>query len=183
MPAFAGCSFQDWYNQNGTVRIELHVPTGEGTRIDEFRSLRVAVYGISLRQLQAQPQHFAFEPDPLVVDLVQTAKEGDRVPMAQFKTNLLATERVAVRMVTLEAITSTGENLEICNLETTVERFPCFYQPDNSALVYEDRPFSPPRGGEVTLGFPVIVAFEQQGRASEYFLQADPTKVIVESRR
>jgi hypothetical protein len=117
------------------------------------------------------------------VDLAQKARDAERVPIAEFKTNLLASDRVAVRLVTLEAITATGENLEICRLGTSVERFPCFYQPNNTALLYEDRPFSPPRGGEVTLGFPVGVAFEARGRASQYFLEADPSKVIVETRR
>ena len=186
-PVLAGCSIADWYNQNGTVRIELAIQGPEGSAIDELRSVKVAIYGISLKQVNAQPIHFAFEeggePQPLLVDLVEEQKGDARVPLTEFKTNLLATERVAIRIVTFEAISAAGESLEICNLEDEVERFPCFYQPANSALLYEERPFAPPRGGEVVVGFPVAVAFAQQGSASEYYLVADPSKIVLENSR
>lgn len=183
MPALAGCNVKDWYNQNGTVRIELEVLDAAESAIGDLRSVKAAIYGVSLRQINAQPKHFAFEPEPLVVDLAETARADERVPLAEFKTNLLATERVAVRLVVFEAIDASGKNLEICRLDTEVEQFPCFYQPDNSALLYEDRPFSPPRGGEVVVGFPVAVRFAQQRNAAEYYLEADPSKIVLESAR
>lgn len=183
MPAFAGCNVKDWYNQNGTVRIELEVLDATETAIGDMRSVKVAIYGVSLRQVNAQPKHFAFEPEPLIVDLVETMKADERIPLTEFKTNLLATERVAVRLVVFEAIDAAGKNLEICRLDSEVETFPCFYQPDNSALLYEDRPFAPPRGGEVVVGFPVAVRFAQEGRASEYYLEADPSKIVLENAR
>lgn len=183
MPFFAGCNVKDWYNQNGTVRIELEVLPASESRIGEFSSLRVAIYGVSLRQTDAEPKHFGFEPDPVIVDLVQVAKDDERVPLTEFKTNLRATDRVAVRLVTLEAITAAGESLQVCRIGDSVDRFPCFYQPNNTALLFEDRPFSPPRGGEVVVGFPVGVAFAQQGRATQYYLEADPSKIVIETKR
>lgn len=184
MPAFAGCNVKDWYNQEGWVAIDLALEGGRNSTIDHFRSVKAAVYGVSLRQAgTTDAKHFTFGADPLIVDLVEKAKEGETVRLAEFKTNLRATERVAVRITVFEAIDAAGNSMEICRLDDTPERFPCFYQPDNAALLYEEKSFSPPRGGRITVGFPVAIQFAQQGRASEYFLYADPGKVTLDVER
>lgn len=182
-PALAGCNVKDWYNQNGTVRIQLEFPL-DGSTINEFRMVNAAVYGVSLRQTDtADPDHFTYpEGDPLVVNLVEKAKTGESVVITEFKTNLRATDRVAVRIAVYEAVTAAGESLEICRLGQAPTKYPCFYQPDNTALQY-DKPFAPPRGGLVVVHFPVAVKYAQLQRASEYFLFADPDLVVLENHR
>lgn len=184
MPAFAGCNVRDWYNQEGWVVIDLAMDAGRNTSADHFRSVKAAVYGVSLRQAgTTDAKHFTFGEDPLILDLVEKTKQGERVRLAEFKTNLRATERVAIRMTVFEAIDAAGNSMEVCRLDDTPEKFPCFYQPDNAALQYDEKSFSPPRGGSIVVGFPVSIQFAQQGRASEYYLYADPGKVTLDVKR
>lgn len=184
MPAFAGCNVKDWYNQEGWVHVDLAVDGSRNSNLDNFRSIKAAVYGVSIRQAGvADAKHFTFGSDPLIVDLVEKGKAGESVRLAEFKTNLRATERVAVRIAVFEAIDAAGNPMQVCRLNQEVEKFPCFYQPENAALLYEAKSFSPPRGGTIDVGFPVTVQFAQQGRASEYFLFADPGKVTLDPKR
>jgi hypothetical protein len=182
MPAFAGCNVKDWYNQEGYVAIDLVVDNGRNSSIDQFQSIRAALYGVSLQQFDvADQKHFTFGDQPLVIDLVE--KKGGPVRLAEFKTNLRATERVAIRMVVFEVIDAAGNPMEVCREDDTPERFPCFYQPTNAALLYDEKQFSPPRGGEIDVGFPLSVKYATKGRAAEYFLYADPGLVTLDVHR
>lgn len=182
--SLAGCNIRDWYNQEGWVHIELKVIDDPNTSLDEFRRVTVAVYGVSVKQADAlNPEHFAFEPGPLLVDLVDLAAKDEQRRLASFKTNLRATNSVAVRAVVIEAVTAANEPLEICRISDQPERFPCFYQPDDTAFVYNEKAFAPPRGGEVVVGFPVAVQFAELGRVSEYFIEVDPGRVEIVNHR
>lgn len=183
-PMLAGCNVKDWYNQQGTITVELAPLRTSDSQMDAFRSIRVAVYGVTVRQAgAADAKQFTFGENPLVVDLVEEARAGERVRLAEFKSNLRATVTVDVRMLIIEAIEANGNSMEVCRAEDVPERFPCFYQPTNGAWTYDDKPFAPPRGGEVVVGFPLTVHFEQQGRVSEYFLRADPNLVELTNHR
>lgn len=182
--ALSGCNVRDWYNQEGWVAIDLVVDSGRNTTIDQFRSIKAALYGVSLAQADvADQKHFTYGEQPLILDLVEKARKEERVRLTEFKTNLRQTERVAVRMVVFEAIDAAGNPMPICRLNQDVEKFPCFYQPDNAALLYDEKSFSPPRGGEIVVGFPIAVQFATQGRAAEYFLYADPGLVTLDVNR
>lgn len=182
MPAFAGCNVKDWYDQNGTVRIQMRSLSGDQSMVDHFQSVKVALYGVTLRQRDAvNPEFFSFE-EPKIVDLVTLAKEGEEVGITEFKTSLLPTVRVQLKIVVFEAVDAAGVSMEICRESDTPTRFPCFYQPPGDDLLYE-KPFSPPRGGAVIVHFPVAVKYAQQGRVSEYFLFADPALMELENKR
>lgn len=182
MPALAGCNLKDWYDQNGTVRIQLRSISGEHSMEEQFQSVKVALYGVTLRQRDAvNPQNFAFD-GPKLVDLVALAKEGEEVGITEFKTSLLPTVRVQLKIVVIEAIDAGGVSMQVCRKEDKVARFPCFYQPPGDDLNY-DKPFAPPRGGTVIVHFPVAIKYAQQGRVSEYFLFADPALVELENKR
>ena len=179
----AGCNIRDWYNQEGIVAIDLVVDPGKNSSLSEFRSIKAALYGVSLAQLDvADQKHFTYGEDPLIIDLVEQAKKGP-LRMTEFQTNLRQTERVAVNMVVFEAIDAAGNSMQICKLDTTVEKFPCFYQPDNAAILYDEKLFSPPRGGQITVGFPIAIQFATKGRASEHFVYADPGLVTLDVDR
>lgn len=180
MPALAGCNFKDWYNQEGYVAVDFMVDTGANSTLDHFRSIKAAIYGVSIRQFDsADAKHFTFGEQPLIVDLVEMGNEDKRERLAEFKTNIRRTDTVLLRVVVFEAIDAAGNSMEICRLDDPDVKFPCFYQPDNAALVYDEKSFSPPRGGTVVVGFPVTVHFATQGRAQEYFLFPDPGHVEI----
>lgn len=185
MPAFAGCNIQDWYNQMGTVRIQLDVQPAQTSHLADFRSVKAVIYGVTLTQLgdALNPKQFTFGPGGKIVDIVQHGKSGEAIGLAEFRTNLRATEGILVRMVVFEAIESSGTPMEICRVTSRPERFPCFYQPQSDALEYDAAPFAPPRGGEVVVHFPVAIKYAQQGTVAEYFLFADPALVELENRR
>lgn len=184
VPLFAGCNVKDWYNQEGYVQVDLVVDPGTNTSIDNFRSLRAAIYGVSLKQFDsAETKHFTYGDQPLIIDMVEKANKHEVVRLTEFRTNLRATERVAVRMVVFEAVDAAGNAMEICRLDTPPEKYPCFYQPTDALLLYDEKAFSPPRGGAITVGFPVSVAYATKGRAAEYFLFADPGLVDLQLHR
>lgn len=185
MPMMAGCNVKDWYNQEGHVVIKVAFQGDRNTSLGDFRSVKAAIYGVTMRQADAADvKHFAFpDDDPLIVDVVEKGRKQESITIADFKTNLRASDRVALRIVTFEAIDAAGNSMPICRLKDAVSNYPCFYQPDNSALLYEEKPFSPPRGGTVTVGFPVSVMYAQKGRVAEYFLYADPGAVTLEVDR
>lgn len=184
MPAFAGCNVKDWYNMEGHVTVTMFMDTGANSTLDHFRSIKAAVYGVDLRQgSAADAKHFTFGDTPLVVDLVEMGKKGEEIALAQFKTNLRATDRVALRIVVFEVIDAAGNPMEVCRINTQPERWPCFYQPDNAALLYDEKSFSPPRGGSIDVGFPLTVHFATKGRAQQYFLYADPGLVRLDVQR
>ncbi|HET6404634.1 MAG TPA: hypothetical protein VFH78_08295 [Candidatus Thermoplasmatota archaeon] len=184
MPAFAGCNVKDWYNQMGTVRIQVRVIGDENSLVGQFQSVKVALYGVTLRQAgdALNPKFFSFGDQPKIVDLVTFAREGEEIPITEFRTNLRATERVQLKVVVIEAIDAAGNPLEICRETSRPARFPCFFQYTDDALYYE-KPFSPPRGGEVIVHFPIAVKYASRGAASQYFLFADPALVELENRR
>ena len=177
VPALAGCSFQDWYKQQGTVHVALAPQTGGS--LTDFQTLKLAVFGVSLKKVGGvEPYEFGFGENPLVVDLVQTAKAGTTIPLVENKTNLRAFESVTVRVDVVEAIDASGKSIPGCHPGQPVASRPCVSTPVNGAYRVE-RSFSPPRGGEATFYFPLGVQFSQS--ANEYFIQLDPTAVRIET--
>jgi hypothetical protein len=177
VPALAGCNFADWYKQRGTVYVEL-APQAAGA-ISDFRVLKVAVYGVSLKKLGGvEPYEFAFTEAPLIVDLVQTSKAGQTIPLVENKTNLRAFESVTIRVDVAEAIDASGKSLPGCHPGQPVESRPCVSTPVNGAYRVE-RSFSPPRGGSATFYVPLGVQFTAS--ANEYFIQLDPNAVRIET--
>lgn len=183
-PALAGCNAKDWYNQQGTVSVELVSLGGAETSIDNFRSIRVALYGVSIKQVGAvNTKEFSFGDQPPIVDLVELAKTGETVPLAEFKFNLRAIESVTVYINILEAVDAAGNSMQICRPEDTVEKWPCFFMPSNGAFRYDQKSFSPPRGGSIEVGFPLEVLYATQGSKSQYFLAIDPDHIRLTPNR
>ena len=180
----AGCNFRDFYNQEGTFHVVL-VPQGpENSSLTDFRSLKIAIYGVSVRQqLTVQSKEFSFGDTPLVVDFLETALKGERVPLATGKQNLRAVDNVTLRLDVIEALDAQGKTIPTCHEGEPVERFPCFYMPDNNAYRLGEPQFAPPRGGSVTFGFPLAVQSVTQNGDTEYFFVGDPALAIVDKQR
>lgn len=180
----AGCDFKDFYNQMGTFHIDL-VPQGpENSSITDFRTLRIAIYGVSVKQqLTVQTKEFSFGDSPLVVDFLDAALQGERVRLATGKQNLRAVDNVTIRLDVLEAVDAQGNEVETCYEGEPVESFPCFFMPDNNAFRLQEPHFAPPRGGEVTFGFPLAVKSVTLEGDTEYFFVGDPALVVVDRDR
>ena len=184
-PALAGCNFQDWYNQNGTVVIEL-VPQGPtNTSLTDFRSLKIAVYGVSVKQLlAANPKEFSYGESPLVVDFVSTGMRGERVPLATFKQNIRPVDSVTLRLDIVEAVDAQGRSLPVCREGSTEPTtFPCFFLPDRGIFQLTEPDFGPPRGGTVVFGFPLEVRIVTVRGDDEYFLLGDPADATIQLHR
>lgn len=186
-PALAGCSFQDFYNQRGTVTITLSpLRDAPNSSMNEFQRVTIAVYGVTIRQFQSiDPKSFSFPAgQPLLVDMVD--KADTRIPLASFKTNLRATSQVIVRADVVEAITAAGTSLKICRegIEIKNADYPCFFVPASLAWVYDRRGFAPPRGGEVVVVYPMVIKYVQDDRGrGEYYIDDPPELVEFENNR
>ena len=180
----AGCNFKDFYNQNGTFHVVL-VPQGpENSSLTDFRSLKVAIYGVSVRQqLNIQSKEFSFGDAPLVVDFLDKALKGERVPLATGKMSLRAVDNVTVRLDVIEAVDAQGKDVPTCYEGEPVEAFPCFYMPTNNAYRLTEPQFAPPRGGTVTFGFPLAVKSVTVEGDTEYFFVGDPALAVIEKQR
>lgn len=177
VPALAGCNFSDWWNLRGTVYVEL-TPVGSAkSEIGDFRALKIAVYGVSLKKAGAvEPYEFSFGTDPLIIDMVGLGKSGDRVRLVENVTNLREFESVTIRIEVVDAVDASGKTLPACHPGQPVASRPCVSTPVNGAYRIE-RNFSPPRGGSATFVFPIAVQFDQP--SNEYYIQSDPTAAEV----
>lgn len=172
-PALAGCNFADWYNQRGTVKVELVAVGADQSAIEDFETLKIAVYGVSLKQAGSiQTQEFTFGGSPLIVDLAATASADQRIPLAQTTLSLRQVESVTLRIEVVEAVDASGTVLPACHPGEPVESRPCVSTPRNGAYREENRPFSAERGGTIVYGFPLAVQYDQP--TNEYYIQTDP---------
>ena len=181
LPAFAGCNFKDWYNQNGTVEIALKPLGTTNTSLGDFRVLKIAVYDVTVKQVDSlNPLSFTFSPDPahltpLPVDLVATGKAGQLVPLASFHTNLRAIASVTIHIDVVEAVDAAGRSLPGCHPGSHPK--PCVSTPGDLSYRAEEKAFSPPRGGSIVFGFPLAV----RAGGGEYFIQYDATQASLDS--
>lgn len=173
--SLAGCSASDWYNQRGTIRVELAVmdtvpeDLNITSRIDDFQQLRITLRGAQVRQeLAANPISSPSVAD--VKDAVAMAKSGERVRLLEEKVSLRGFQQVVVRLEALDGITATGEAIPGCERGVAVEEPPCIRYDRSGAysrnLVPAD--FAAPRGGTMTIVLPVGVGFNPQ--LNEYFI-------------
>lgn len=178
LPAFAGCNVKDWYNQNGTVEIDMKPMGTSNTSLGDFRVLKIAVYDVTAKQIDsANPQSFSFTSGgqaPLIVDLV--GKAGQAIPLASFHTNLRAIESVTIHIDVVEAVDAAGKSLPGCHPGQPVVSKPCVATPADLGYRAAEKSFSPPRGGKVVFGFPLAV----RAGGGEYFIQYDPTQATID---
>lgn len=183
----AGCSFRDFYNQEGTVTITVSpVKKGTNATLNDFQKITVAIFGVTIRQLGSiDPKSFSVPPEnPLLLDLVD--KADTRTPLAKFKTNLRATSSVTVRADVVEAIDAAGKAMTICRDSgppISNADYPCFFVPETFSYTYNQRSFAPPRGGEVVVVFPLYVSWDEQGGKREYFISTPPDLIQIENSR
>lgn len=180
----AGCSFSNWYHQSGAFHIELMPQGPENSSLPDFQKLKIAVYGVSLKQVGfVNTKEFTYGDEPLVVDFLEAGRNGERVRVAEGVMTIRAAEHVTVRLDVVEAVDAQGKAMPTCKVgQTAPTVFPCFLLPDNNAYRLE-RNFSPPRGGDVTLGFPMAVKSVTFRGDTEYFFVVDPALAEVETDR
>lgn len=182
--ATAGCSFSDWYNQSGRFYIEIAPQGPENSSIGDFQRLKIAIYGVSMKQVGfVNTKEFSYADEPLVIDFLKAGREGERILVASDRMNIRAAEHVTVRLDIAEAVDAQGRPIPTCKLnQPTPATFPCFLLDDNNAYRLE-RQFSPPRGGEVTVGFPLSVKTVVFRGDTEYFLIVDPALATIETKK
>lgn len=174
--ALAGCNLRDWWDIQGTIKVTI-VPQGPtNTSLDDFKTLKIALYGVSLKQTgNIDTMEFSYGDDPLIIDMVARGRAGESVQVAETKASLRAIESVTIHIEVVDAVDAAGKSLPACHPGEPVASRPCVSTPKNGAYRLTEVSFSPPRGGEVTYGFPLAVLLNP--RANEYFIQADPAKV------
>jgi hypothetical protein len=179
--SLSGCNARDWWDLKGTYHVEL-APIADNSAMGDFQKLTIAVYGVSLKQEgEINPHHFTFSPEPLFVDMVDLANKGERQPLAQMKSVIRPVTSVTIRIAVAEAIDASGKSLPPCFPGEPVESRPCVSTPKNGAYLIDTIPFSPPRGGSVTFGFPLLIQYAPQ--ANEYFIQTDDPLATVETEK
>lgn len=181
--ATAGCNFQLWYDQSGRFFIELDVQGPDNSSITDFQRLKIAVYGVSVKQIQfIETKEFSFGDEPLVVDALKAGLERQRIPLVEGTMSIRAVEHVTVRLDVVEAVDSQGKSIPVCKETQETTTFPCFFLPTNNAFRIT-RSFSPPRGGDVTFGFPLSVKSVALGGDTEYLFDVPSAQARVETRR
>lgn len=182
-PLLAGCNFRDWYNQQGRVNVALYTIGATNTSLGDFKTLQIAVYGVSIKQyLVIGSKEFKFDQQPLVIDLVEKGTKGERVMLVQnVLEDIRAIESITIHLDVIEAIDAGGKPVPICHESDKTTVFPCFFVPDNGAYRHQDRNIAIPRGGTLTIGFPLAVSrFGNPGR-EEYSLFEDPSLLELSS--
>lgn len=175
--ALAGCNVKNWYNQEGIVHVALAPVGPQESALNDFRSLKVGILGVSIKQLgTVSPKNYAFPDGPLMVDLVAAGRAGETIPLTQEKFNIRAIESVTITLQVLEAIDAAGKVLPNCHPGEPAESKPCVSTPINGAYRSAEKSFSVPRGGEVKFDFPLAVQYGDR----EYFIQHDPSLVVIE---
>jgi hypothetical protein len=182
-PLFSGCSFADFYNQRGEVNVEL-VPIGPtNTSLAEFRSIKIAIYGVTVEQfLVIDRKQFSFAQQPLVIDLVEKGTRGETVPLVQnIQETIRPIDNVTLHLDVLSAIDAQGKPMPVCHEEDQTTSFPCFFVTQERAYPLGGRNFAVPRGGTLTLGVPLAVQQFGTGTQIEYSLFVDPSIAVVKT--
>lgn len=173
--SLSGCNAKDWYNQQGTVRLELavygDVPAELNTesRIEDFERLRVTLRGGQLRQ-DAVAGSINSPTMSDILDLVELAKSGDRVVLLEEKVNLRGFSQAVLRLEVLDGITAAGEAIPGCERGATVEEPPCirYDRAGTYARALDPSEFHVPRGGTMTIVVPVGIGYTAS--VNEFFL-------------
>ncbi len=182
LPSLAGCNLKDWWDINGTFRVEVSTGNNANSRIGDFQSLKLGIYDLSLKQEgEVNPALFAFRDEPLVIDMVRMGREGGTMPVIETVRSLRPVTAVTIRVSVIEAIDATGKSLPACFPNQPVESRPCVSTPLNGAYRIDDQPFSPPRGGSATFVFPILVKYA--ANVNEYFISTDSTLVKVTTEK
>lgn len=165
----AGCSVRDWYDQKGTVKIELQPVGADRSDIENLRSARVAIHSVSLRQVSsASPEEYAFDP-ALVVDLAAEGKKGSVIPLVEDKFTLRAIESVTIRLEPLGATEPSGASIDGC-YQGVPHDPPCMRVAANGAYRLTT-PIAIERGGTTIFTFPLAVRYD--ANTTEYYVAAE----------
>lgn len=181
----AGCSVKDWFNQSGKIHVNI-LPLGpEGTDLLDFRSVKVALYSATVKQvLIIEPKDFSYGDSPLIFDMVEKGTKGEKIPILSETINIRAVESITLRLDVVEAIDAQGRAMPICREGETITTFPCFFVPEEGVYRHQNaQTFSTVRGGSVTFNYPLGVRSTTQGGNVEYFIYEDPAKVVIETSR
>lgn len=171
MPFLAGCNFNQWAKQEGTVNVYIMPQPAASSSLNDFQVLKVGVLGVSIHQAQViNPHEFAYSGDPKVVDLVANGHEGKAIKVASVSLPIRAIDSITVRIEGEEARAAAGNDITFCYPGKPNVKHPCVSTPENGGYTIESHNIAIPRGGTVDVYFPLAVKYD----APEYFIQADP---------
>lgn len=167
--SLAGCSFRDWYNQEGTVTVALRAVDASDSDLESFKSLRIGFHSVQIRQLDSADPVSDVKQPPEAYDLVRLAQTGP-VELLSERTNLRGFISVNVKIEAINGTTADGDELLGCEQGVRVEEPPCirYAARGNYPLTLDPETFRVPRGGELTVVVPIGVRFD--ATTNEFFL-------------
>jgi hypothetical protein len=168
-PLLAGCNASLWLKQQSVVNIWVAPQPASKSALNDFQTLKLGVLSIAVRQGQdLQPQNFAFNGDPKVLDMVQG---GNPQPVKVVSTtmSLRAISAITVRVEGEDAVRARGDSLQWCYPGKPGVKEPCVSIPQNGGYVIDNHPVVLARGNTVDVYFPLSVQFD----GTEYFIQTD----------
>lgn len=171
--SLAGCNVKDWYDQVGTVRLELQVVGPDGSDIENLESVRVAIRSAQMRQELAVNPETSTEATAEVLDFATLAQTGERVLLLEKKVTMRGFESLNVKLEVLEALGAAGETIPGCEQGQRIENPPCVRYARDGAYpqLLDPTQFHVPRGGEMTVVLPIAVMYD--AASNEYYLKAE----------
>jgi hypothetical protein len=178
-PVLAGCNLKDWYNQLGDVKIFLAPVGPSNSSIADFRTLQIAIYGVSVKQvLIVDPKDFTYASPP-VTDLVAAGARGERTQIAQVKETIRPIESVTVTLDVVQALDAQGKSVPVCREGQAITGNPCFFLDAQGFIRFSDRNIPISRGNVEDFTMPLQVLSRTQGGQTEYFLNMDQSQATV----
>ncbi|GEM_PF-3887667 len=172
-PMLAGCNFQQWARQEGTVNVFVAPLSPAKSNANDFQRLKVGIIGVSIKQVGSiDTKEFTYGSDPKIIDLVAAGRSGEKSKVASTVIPIRAVESVTVRIEVEDAVDAAGKTIPSCHPGEPVTSKPCISTPANGAYRIQEKPVAIPRGGAVDAYFPLAVLFDSA--SNEYFIQADP---------
>lgn len=172
-PMLAGCNFQQWAKQEGTVSIFIAPVSPSQSQSNDFQHLKIGILGVSIKQVNVlDPREFTYGNDPKIIDLVAGGAKGEKTKVASTSLPIRAVESVTVRIEIEDAVDASGKAIPGCHPGEPVPSKPCVSTPANGAYRIQEKPVAIPRGGAVDAYFPLAVLYDKA--SNEYFIQSDP---------
>ena len=176
--ALSGCNLKDWYDQVGTVRVELRVVGAEESDVEQFQSLRLTVRSAQVRQQAAANPLTSAGGEAVIHDLARMARTGERAVLLEERVNLRGFESVGLKIEVIDGVSADGETIPGCEQGVTVQEPPCirFARQGAYPLTLDPAQFRVPRGGTMVIVFPLAVHYSPQ--TGEYFVASKDAELV-----
>src|SRR5581483_11883587 len=115
-PMLAGCNFQQWARQEGTVNVFVAPLSPAKSNANDFQRLKVGIIGVSIKQVGSiDTKEFTYGSDPKIIDLVAAGRSGEKSKVASTVIPIRAVESVTVRIEVEDAVDAAGKTIRSCH--------------------------------------------------------------------